>query len=180
MPSRSTNFPSAPAQEVFFRKGRNITQLTNFGLAETVGLFPTVNRRRVIFSASADPLRTNSKHDCELFSIDTVGAHLRQVTHFHSAEPSLGHCVAGPPPGCSIPAVVRDRKKGTIVFTSSCDPFGTNPYGIQLFAMRPDGSGLRALTDMRGFAVEADGSVTVELPGPFDYAPAGPTPQIRL
>jgi hypothetical protein len=46
--------------------------------------------------------------------------------------------------------------------------------------MRPDGAGLRVLTDMRGFAVEADGTVTVELVGPFDYVPAGPTPQFRF
>jgi len=75
---------------------------------------------------------------------------------------------------------VRDRDTGAIVFESSCDPFGTNPYGDQLFTMRPDGAGLRVLTDMRGFAVEADGSVTVELVGPFDYAPRGPTPQFRF
>jgi WD40-like Beta Propeller Repeat len=181
MPYPSTNHPSDPAEEVFLREGRNLTQLTNFGLSETVGLFLTVDRRRVIFSASADPLGANSKSNCQLFSIDTVGAHLRQLTHFVQGEVSpTGHCITGSPPGCSIPSAVRDRRTGTIVFESSCDPFGTNPYGSQLFAMRPDGSGLRALTDTRGLAVEADGSVMVELPGPFDYAPVGPTPQLRF
>jgi hypothetical protein len=183
MPYPARNIPSAPAQEVFLRERRTLTQLTTLGLAETVGLFLTVDRRRVIFSASADPLGTNSKKNCQLFSIDTVGAHLRQLTHFDQGEPAPGpggHCPEGRPPGCSIPAAVRDQKTGTIVFESTCDPFGTNPYGTQLFAMRSDGSGLRALTDSRGFVVEADGSVTVELPGPFDYAPGGPTPQIRL
>jgi hypothetical protein len=182
MPYPSTNLPPLPAQEVFLREGRTLTQLTNFGLAETVGLFLTVDRRRVIFSASADPFGTNSKYGCQLFSIDTVGAHLRQLTHFRSPGPNpIGHggCPGGGPVTYSIFAAVRDRK-GTIVFESSADPFGTNPYGIQLFVMRPDGSGLRALTDMPGSAVEPDGSVTVELPGPFDYAPAGPVPQIRL
>jgi hypothetical protein len=180
MPYPAHPIPIFPAQEVFLREGTNVTQLTNFGLADTVGLFLSVDRRRVIFSASADPLRTNSKKNCQLFSVDTVGAHFRQLTHFDSGEPAVASCVLGPPPGCGIPAVVRDRQTGTIVFTSSCDPFGTNPFGTQLFAMRPDGSGLRALTDARGLVVEADRSVTVELVGPFDYAPAGPTPQIRL
>jgi hypothetical protein len=181
MPSPSTNFPSVPTHEVFLREGRNLTQLTNFGQAETIGLFPTVDRRRVIFLASADPLGTNSKKNCQLFSVDTAGAHFRQLTHFDQGEPApFGHCLAGFPPGCSISSAVRDRDTGTIVFESSCDPFGTNPYGDQLFAMRPDGAGLRVLTDMRGFAVEADGTVTVELVGPFDYVPAGPTPQFRF
>ena len=181
MPYPSTNAPSVPAHEVFLREGRNLTQLTQFGQAETIGLFPTVNRRRVIFLASADPLGNNSKKNCQLFSVDTAGAHFRQLTHFDQGEPApFGHCGAGPPPGCSIPSAVRDRDTGTIVFESSCDPFGTNPYGDQLFAMRPDGAGLRVLTDMRGFAVEADGSVGAELVGPFDYAPRGPTPQFRF
>jgi hypothetical protein len=183
LPYPSTDSPSAPAQEVFLREGRNLTQLTRFGLAATVGLFLTVDRRQVIFSAGADPLGTNSKKNCQLFSVDTVGAHFRQLTHFDRGEPApgpRGDCLVGPPPGCDIHAAVRDQKTGTIVFESSCDPFGTNPYGSQLFAMRPDGSGLRALTDSRGLVVEPDGSVTVELPGPFDYAPAGPAPQIRL
>jgi hypothetical protein len=58
----------------------------------------------------------------------------------------------------------------TILIDSSCDPFGTNPNGDQLFAMRPDGSGLRQLTHTRGFVTEADGTVDVELPGPAAYS----------
>jgi len=58
-----------------------------------------------------------------------------------------------------------------LVFVSSCDPFGTNPNGEQIFAMRPDGSGLRALTDTRSVVHDPDGSVEVELPGPWSYGP---------
>jgi hypothetical protein len=58
----------------------------------------------------------------------------------------------------------------TVVFYSSCDPFGTNPYGGQLFAIRPDGSKLRQLTRARGRVIEDDGEFTVELPGPFAYS----------
>jgi len=64
----------------------------------------------------------------------------------------------------------QDTVTGSIVFASTCNPFGTNPHGGQIFAMRPDGSGLRQLTDARGFAVAADGTVTVELPGPVAYS----------
>jgi hypothetical protein len=44
----------------------------------------------------------------------------------------------------------------------ACDPLGSNPYGVQMFAMRPDGSGLRQLTAARGLVGEADGTVSVE------------------
>src|SRR4029453_1377710 len=53
---------------------------------------------------------------------------------------------------------------------SSCDPFGTNPYGGQLFAMRPDGTKLRQLTATHGRVVEDGGVVSVELPGPRAYS----------
>ena len=43
----------------------------------------------------------------------------------------------------------------------------------QIFAIRPDGTGLRQLTDAAGFTSKADGSIRVELPGPFAY-PAAP------
>ena len=56
------------------------------------------------------------------------------------------------------------------MFESSCDPLHANPYGGQLFAMRPDGLGLRQLTDAAGFTTNPDGSVHVELPGPFAYS----------
>jgi Ribosomal RNA adenine dimethylase len=39
--------------------------------------------------------------------------------------------------------------------------------------LRPDGRGLRQLTDARGRTINADGSFGVELPGPFAYS-SGP------
>jgi hypothetical protein len=57
----------------------------------------------------------------------------------------------------------------TVVFDWSCDPLGTNPAGNQLFAMRPDGSGLRQITHARGVVVDTPDVVEVELPGPFAY-----------
>jgi hypothetical protein len=57
-----------------------------------------------------------------------------------------------------------------VVFESSCDPLDANPNGGQLFAMRPDGFGLRQLTDAAGIATSPDGSFRVELPGPFAYS----------
>jgi hypothetical protein len=43
--------------------------------------------------------------------------------------------------GASISEFFLDRITGTVLFASSCDPVGTNPFGEQLFAMRPDGTG---------------------------------------
>ena len=40
--------------------------------------------------------------------------------------------------------------------------------------MRPDGTGLRQLTNARGMTTDPDGTVHVELPGPFAYAHRGP------
>jgi hypothetical protein len=59
------------------------------------------------------------------------------------------------------------------VFDSSCDPFGTNLYGDQLFAIRSDGSRLRTLTHTKGFVEYPDGSVTTELTGIWDYGLSG-------
>jgi len=64
-----------------------------------------------------------------------------------------------------------DWGTGSIVFGSTCDPFDTNPtLAGQIFAMRPDGSGLRQLTFTRGIEAGADGSLHFELAGPFAVA----------
>jgi hypothetical protein len=36
--------------------------------------------------------------------------------------------------------------------------------------MRPDGSGFRQLTEASGFVTETDGSLSVQLAGPFAYS----------
>jgi len=71
--------------------------------------------------------------------------------------------------GCVISEFFLDRITGTVLFAASCDPVGANPSGQQLFAMRPDGTGLRQLTNARGMTTEPDGTIHVELPGPFAY-----------
>jgi hypothetical protein len=62
-----------------------------------------------------------------------------------------------------------DPVTGSIVFEWQCDPFGLNPTGEQIFAMRVDGSGLRQLTNYAGRRDEPDG-FSVELPGPTVYS----------
>ena len=68
----------------------------------------------------------------------------------------------------------QDPATRTVAFRSSCDPFGANPDGDQLFAIRPDGSGLRQLTQARGLSIDSEGRVSVELPGTFAYPHLGP------
>jgi Tol biopolymer transport system component len=69
--------------------------------------------------------------------------------------------------------VVQDPVTGTLVFYSTCNALGTTPYGAQIYAMRPDGSALRQLTDTAGYVVAPDGAISAELPGPTAYsAPA--------
>src|SRR5262249_14857975 len=181
-PIPGVSSPAALINEVFLVSGRDLLQLTNFRRADTSGLFVDVNRRRAFFIASADPLGRNRSQNCQIFSIDTFGAHLRQVTHFREGDHAVNGCLGGPPPdGCGIgeylidqlgQAAREDPATGTIVFNSQCDPFGTNPFGLQVFAVRPDGSHIRALTHAKGFVSHPDGSVAVELVGPWDYAPS--------
>jgi hypothetical protein len=157
--------------EVFLLNGKNLLQLTDFRRADTLPRFLAANGRRVFFTASADPLGANPTENCQLFSIGTLGTHLRQVTHIREGDHSIRGCFGGGPPGCSVgdSAAFQDPETRTVVFDSSCDLLGTTPYGNQIFAMRPDGSGLRQLTATRGFTTDADGAVAVELPGPFAY-----------
>jgi hypothetical protein len=161
---------SSDIREVFLLDGKTLLQLTNFRRADTFVAFLSANGQRVFFTASADPLGANPTENCQLFSIDTLGTHLRQVTHFREGDqPSAAGCFAS---RCYVEssAAFQDPVTRTVVFESSCDPLGTNPYGEQVFAMRPDGSRLRQLTATRGFTTDADGAVTVELPGVFAYS----------
>jgi hypothetical protein len=128
--------------------------------------------------ASADPFGTNPFESCQMFSVDTVGGGLRQVTHFEQRTRSrviIPGCFGPSRPHCSVGAgyyrvVFQDPVTKAVVFESSCDPLDANPNGGQLFAMRPDGRGLRQLTDASGITTSADGSLRVELPGPFAYS----------
>ncbi|MGH7893685.1 MAG: hypothetical protein ACREQL_03405 [Candidatus Binatia bacterium] len=83
--------------------------------------------------------------------------------HHRPAGAELAQC------GISTLSTAADDVAGTVLFSASCDPVGANPFGEQIFAMRSDGTGLRQLTDARGMTRDADGTVHVELAGPFAY-----------
>ena len=157
--------------EAFSLNGTDTLQVTTFGRSDTVDTRTTIDATRVVFHASADPLGTNRVNACEVFSIDPLGGDLRQLTHLGAALAKGCNCSKRcDPPGCTMTAMDVDRRTGALFFASSCDPFGTNPYGEQLFAVWPDGTGLRQLTAARGLREAADGSLAVELVGPAKIA----------
>ena len=73
--------------------------------------------------------------------------------------------------------VAEDPVTNAIVFNTGQDPlhlpgFPFSQFYDQIFAVRPDGHGLRQLTDASGSATNPDGGIRVEFPGPFAYSAA--------
>ena len=150
--------------ELFIRlnHGSDFVQITHLGRSDT-GQEGVTTDGRIIFHASANDTGPDT---CQLFSVGPFGGPIRQLTHFTPSGTDAYGCYYGPPSfGCVIDLAEQDPVTKTIVFYSTCDPFGTNPNGGQLFAMRPDGSGLRQLTQARGVT-----GTSVQLPGPFAHA----------
>jgi hypothetical protein len=158
--------------ELFVRsRNGNLLQLTNYGGTDLRNEAATPDGSRILFITSADPLGENPSRNCQLFSINSLAGGLRQLTHFREVEHATSQCnFTLPRSGCGISTTFLDRVTHEIVFYSSCDPFGTNPSGGQMFGMRPDGRGLRQLTATKGLVIDPDGTVTAELPGPFRYS----------
>ena len=164
-------FNAAPfVEELFLVDAKNVLQLTNFRRSDTAraGRGGAVAGGRVFFGASADPFGTNPGQHCQIFSVNTRGGDLRQLTRLHDPDgrPSAIGCFGSVPGACTIDRYFADRRTAAVTFTTNCDPVGRNPYGDQVFSMRPDGSGLRQLTTARGLWTDPDGTVHVELPGP--------------
>jgi len=164
--------------EVFVTDGTNTLQLTDFRRADTSLFEPFFSPRdqRVYFTASADPLGTNPSHDCQIFSMEPLSRDLRQVTFFHEGGDHYAACWGDRRPnGCRIDfpyLTAQQPVTGTIYFRSTCDPLGLNPNGAQFFAIQPDGTGLRQLTNARGFVRGADGTMEVEIVDYiFKYSP---------
>jgi hypothetical protein len=168
----TVHFPDRGVNELLRIDGDNVLQLTNFGRGDTGagGSAGHIYRGRAIFLASANPTGENPAEICQIFSVDTLARHPpRQLTHLPSDARGSAGCRSSET-ACDIANVFLDRITGTVLFLSSCDPVGGNPFGDQLFAMRPDGTGLRQLTAARGMTTDPDGTVHVELPGPVAYS----------
>jgi hypothetical protein len=150
--------------------------LTHFHRTDTWTPLVDVDSEHIYFVAATNPLGSNPSENCQLFSIDRLGADLRQLTTFREREHSNTGCFfARKGEGCSIwPLKAQDPRSRALLFYSSCNPFGQNPNGGQIFAIQPDGSGLRQLTDARGLVREADGTFSATLLGPWAYGPYVP------
>jgi hypothetical protein len=159
-------------RELFVQSGRNnLLQVTRIGRSDTKFPLRLRGRQNVLFVASGDPLTgRNPSFTCQLFSVDVLGGHLRQLTSFDPHTTVSRGCRPSAD-GCTLAdsLSVQDQVTGTIVFDSSCAAFDSSPVGQQVYAVRPDGSGLRRLTDYRGMTIDPDGAVNVELPGPIVY-----------
>jgi hypothetical protein len=163
------------ATEVYVNSGKDLLQLTIFGRDDTFAGTVAADGRRALFVASHNRHGRNPTENCQLFSVDVIsGGRIRQLTTFREVEEgaiSARGCLAGSKSeGCRLGQVLEDPTSGTLLFGSSCDPFETGLDGEQIFAIRPDGSGLAQLTHTRGRVDSADGSVTIELPGPWGYS----------
>jgi hypothetical protein len=168
--------PDASVVEVFRVRGSQIMQLTAFrrfdtrSIGEEGGVWFAPRGPRVLFMASADPFGENPLANCQLFSMNLLGSGLRQLTHLDVGVRSVSGCYFGAYTGCAFYSLTEDPVTKWIVFYSNCDPFGANPNGSAVFAMRPDGRRLRQLTHDAGVRFGADGEVEVEIPGPIAYS----------
>lgn len=169
----STDQPRpGPVQEIFVRDGKNLLQLTRAGRSDTRFPLRLRDREHVLFAASGDLVKgTNPSLTCQLFSVDVLGGHLRQLTNFEPAMTAPGGCARPSTTGCTLATAlnVQDQVTGAIVFDSSCNPLDPNAVTQQIYALRIDGSGFRQLTDYRGMTSAPDGVLSVELPGPVVY-----------
>jgi hypothetical protein len=156
------------AHELFVWDGKNLLQLTN---RSTLALF-VGSRRRALFTTTADPLGSNGDHNRQIFSIDTLGRRLRQLTRGHrwSGHLPCGARFGDRVRGCQNYPALQDPATNAIVFLSGCDLLSSGAFGGQLYAMRQDGSRLRQLTAAGGCTTDAPRAVTTELPGPFGYS----------
>ena len=135
----------------------------------------------MFFEGSANVDGRNPSNNCQLFSVPVTGGAPYQITSFQEVERSRNGCVFssivdcnGDCGGCYVSPPLEDPATGSLVFYSSCrlpeDEQKGPSNGGQLFAIRPDGSGLRQLTDTEGFVTNGDGTFSIELPGPFEYS----------
>jgi hypothetical protein len=122
----------------------------------------------------------NPDGNCQLFSVDVHGGVPRQITHLDPGSPVQGR-------GCFLTtgigyggfrAVTQDPMTGTIVFDTTLDALKLDPsvpFGRvdRIFAIRPDGTGLRQLTEApTGTHFPNTVGVSVEQPGPYAYSGA--------
>jgi hypothetical protein len=181
-----------PSKEIFsFQRRPLFLQLTNFGSFDLNLDFQMRDTRDIVFHAPVDPRGQTPSPNCQLFAVDQFAGNIRQLTKLRAPNEgpvpfgALPSCLGLSGNNCSVLQAEQDATTGTILFYSSCDPFQTNPDGGQIFAMRPDGTGLWQVTRAHGRISSRQGlpscsslqdvnaSTSVVLPGPFRSATTG-------
>jgi hypothetical protein len=149
--------------ELFVQSKDDVVQVTRLDRIDTFPGALTRDGRRALFDASTNRLGTNPQQTCQMFSVDTLGGDLQQLTFFDACD-DLG-CI-----GDALAPVAYDLERDVIVLESYCDLTGHGAFGDQIYTTRLDGSDLRQVSSARRVVTEADGSVSVELPGYLTYA----------
>lgn len=160
--------PTSAAFELFWRSGRNLLQVTNFKRYDTDARGIQRSSRRVVMTAAADPLGTNPSHRCQFFDVGYLGGDYRQLTRFGD-EVGVG-CYTG----CRIAWSWVDATTRSLFLASTCNLVDQGTVGMEVFSLRPDGSGLRQLTRTAGVRRGTDGTLEVEMPGPYAVATLDP------
>lgn len=151
-------------KEVFRKLGSDHwVQLTHFRSSDTDVL--AARPGGILAVSSTNPLGTNPLHNCQLFRVGPYGQRVRQLTQFGTVR-SVKGCIIGDGAGCAVAFVNQEVLSRANVFSSDCDPFGTNPGGSQAFAIGLDGSRLQQLTSTPPPRVHPDGTLEVEFVGP--------------
>jgi hypothetical protein len=169
--------------DVFLLDGDDELQLTNLDDDDITDATASPDGSRIFFNASADPCTdgnyqhctgSNPSRNCQIFSVDRTANELRQLTAFNPNRFSFAGCYysfATPSGVCSVNFLTQDTHNETLVFYSTCTPLAPADFvGAQIYAMRPDGSGLRPLTQTRGLFTDQQGFSATELPGPLAYS----------
>jgi hypothetical protein len=165
----------AGRRAAFVSDGTNTVQITNFNRSDTAryGTVLSPDREYTYFTASVD-LGDNPMGMCQVFSASVLGGEIGSLPVSRRIIVALrlrATVSDGCSSGLSFGSDSTDTRNGMVVFDSGCDPFGTNPNGEQIFAIRPDGTGLQQLTQARGFIRGSGRDGFTELPGPWAYGP---------
>ncbi|MEW6271517.1 MAG: hypothetical protein AB1689_19725 [Thermodesulfobacteriota bacterium] len=153
---------------LWFDAESSYLELTNFRRGDTRAGALSVDGEHVFLNASTNRLGTNPEKSCQLFSIDVTGAELLQLTH----GPETAEGCNLEPPSCDFQILGQDVVTKSVLFVSTCDLANRRtPFGEGVFAIRPDGSGLRLLTPLRGGEIGVPSAA--ELAGPVAFSRTG-------
>ena len=145
-----STYPSAGSGElgVMTGSGANRLPLTALTALDIQNAKITRDGSRIVFESSMNPFGSNPDGGSEIFRIQSDGTGLFQVTNISSGSAGSASIAAD---------------GNTIVFASSADVAGQNPFGVsEIFRINADGTGVQQITTSGGALdprISANGSV---------------------